>query len=81
MGRHLNSITPYENYKRMANERCFVDKSEIIGELLPYIYGFGKYLCITRPRQFGKTVCLEIQGASGRGAPVYRQDSCCGNKL
>lgn len=36
MGRYLNSIAPYENYRAIAKELYFVDKSEIMGEECRY---------------------------------------------
>ena len=35
MGVFLNSSAPYENYKEIASDMYFVDKSPIIGELFP----------------------------------------------
>lgn len=60
MGRYLNSIMPYDNYKEITNSPYFVDKSEIMRELFPLISKTSKYLCITRPRRFGKTVMANM---------------------
>lgn len=63
MGIYLNSIEPYEKYSIMARELYFVDKSEIMKDIFPLIDGFSKYLCITRPRRFGKTVMANLVAA------------------
>lgn len=63
MGMFLNSIAPYEKYKAMASARYFVDKTRLLEEL---ISGFGEetqYICITRPRRFGKTIMANMMGA------------------
>lgn len=63
MGLFLNSVAPYENYKAMASARYFVDKTKLLEEL---ICGFGEetqYICITRPRRFGKTIMANMIGA------------------
>ena len=40
----------------LANYEYFVDKSAIISEINASISTPNKYLCITRPRRFGKTL-------------------------
>ena len=57
MGRYLNSRVPFEVYKRNCRNRVFVDKSLILEEILSAVEVDGqKYLCITRPRRFGKSI-------------------------
>lgn len=64
MGIYLNSTTPYEEYRAMRQTRFFVDKSSIIDEILTSLKLDGqKYICITRPRRFGKTVMANMLGA------------------
>ncbi len=64
MGRYLNSIVPFEDYKDMVRTRFFVDKSPLIDEIISSVAIDGqKYLCITRPRRFGKTVMANMIGA------------------
>lgn len=63
MGIYLNCIAPYEKYKRIASEKYFVDKSALIEELLPILSGEQPYICITRPRRFGKTVMANMIAA------------------
>lgn len=63
MGIFLNSAAPYECYKEIASDRYFVDKTPLIGELIPEIGKTNRYLCITRPRRFGKSVMANMIGA------------------
>lgn len=64
MGIYLNSTTPYEEYKMIKHTRFFVDKSAIIDEILTsLVLDAQKYICITRPRRFGKTVMANMLGA------------------
>lgn len=63
MGMFLNSRAPYEAYREMRQDDYFVDKSMLIGELLPALGRKNRYFCITRPRRFGKTVMANMVGA------------------
>lgn len=64
MGMFLNSITPYEEYKNISKIRFFVDKSHLIDEMITDMLVDGQqYLCITRPRRFGKSVMANMIGA------------------
>ncbi|MDE7311474.1 MAG: ATP-binding protein [Eubacterium sp.] len=63
MGYYLNSVNPYENFRELTQERYFVDKSMLIGELIPALGTKNRYFCITRPRRFGKTVMANMVGA------------------
>lgn len=64
MGIFINSIVPFEQYKDISRTRFFVDKSELIKELLQAVTLDGQqYFCITRPRRFGKTVMANMIGA------------------
>ena len=57
MGIFLNTAVPYEAYKRITSTRFFVDKTRLLCELLEGIKADGqRYVCVTRPRRFGKTV-------------------------
>ncbi|SHK20079.1 AAA family ATPase [Tepidibacter formicigenes] len=60
---YLNTNKPLENYKELFNEMFFVDKSEIIGLLNQKIFTKSKYICITRPRRFGKSSVVDMLGA------------------
>lgn len=64
MGMFLNSIAPYEGYKDIAGTRFFVDKSALIDEIISTAMRDGqRYICITRPRRFGKSVMANMVGA------------------
>lgn len=63
MGMFLNSIAPLEAYKLVVTSPYFVDKSALIEELIPTLDMERRYICITRPRRFGKTVIATMIGA------------------
>ena len=74
MGVYLNSKKPHTIYKNIAQSTYFVDKTALLKELIPLVEtegtvipqintGMGKdnrYICITRPRRFGKTVMASM---------------------
>lgn len=69
MGMYLNSRMPLEAFKAVTAGKYFVDKSEILQELLPAIGTEDRFFCITRPRRFGKTVIANMVAAFlGRAA-------------
>jgi len=64
MGRYLNSRVPFEAYKEIARTRFFVDKSLLLEDILNAVQVDGqKFLCITRPRRFGKSVMANMVAA------------------
>lgn len=64
MGMFLNSTVPYEEYKNITKMRFFVDKSLLIEEIISALTVDGqRYLCVTRPRRFGKSVIANMVGA------------------
>ena len=63
MGLLLNTLSPAVLYEEMAESTYFVDKTAFIGQMLQRIGTNGKYVCITRPRRFGKTVMANMLGA------------------
>lgn len=64
MGRFLNSYAPFEDYKEIAKTRFFVDKTMLLDEVISSVAVDGqKYICITRPRRFGKSVMANMVGA------------------
>ena len=62
MGFYLNSAAPYFLYKSEASSPYFVDKSQLLEELFPFVEQGNKHVCITRPRRFGKTVMANMIG-------------------
>lgn len=63
MGIFLNSIAPCEKYRAVASDFYFVDKSSLLKELVSVLGTERKYICITRPRRFGKTVMANMIAA------------------
>ena len=60
MGVYLNSKKPWTLYREEARAAYFVDKTDMLGELLEMVDQGNKYICITRPRRFGKTVMANM---------------------
>lgn len=60
MGIYLNSSTAYTLYGNEAAKPYFVDKTRMLEELFPQIGEGNNYICITRPRRFGKTVMANM---------------------
>ena len=63
MGLYLNSDRSLKNYEELYRSHYFVDKSLIIERLNKLIGKRSKYLCITRPRRFGKTSVADMVAA------------------
>lgn len=72
MGVFLNTRAPYEAYKEIAGMRFFIDKTPILTEIIDSVEtDRQKYLCITRPRRFGKSVIANmITAFFGNAAPA-----------
>ena len=60
MGVYFNSTAAYTLYKSETVKPYFVDKTLILKELFPLVEEGNNYLCITRPRRFGKTVMANM---------------------
>lgn len=74
MGIYLNSKTPFQLFCDEAADTYFVDKSSMLNGLIPLMESseevliqneanWGKdyrYICITRPRRFGKTMMASM---------------------
>lgn len=74
MGMYLNSKNAYGLFQEACSLTYFVDKSGILDELVPILEGTEKiagrtgmvrgrdpkYVCITRPRRFGKTLAADM---------------------
>lgn len=63
MGVYLNSKKPCSLYENEMAGPYFVDKSSMLEELIPLVEQGSQYVCITRPRRFGKTVMANMIGA------------------
>lgn len=60
MGFYLNSMTAYTLYENESKKPYFVDKSHMLEELFPLIREGNNYICLTRPRRFGKTIMANM---------------------
>ena len=63
MGIYLNSDKPLVNYKNLYRSKYFVDKSLIIEKINELIETSDMYICVTRPRRFGKSSVADMLGA------------------
>ena len=73
MGIYLNNTSSYSLYREDYLLTYFVDKTEILNELVPLLESKSKssdasgktpkYICITRPRRFGKSVMANMIAA------------------
>ncbi|MCD8370451.1 MAG: AAA family ATPase [Clostridiales bacterium] len=63
MGYYLNSKMPITFFEKERNKRYFVDKSRLLADLIPVVKEGLSYICITRPRRFGKTMMANMVGA------------------
>ena len=57
---YLNTDRCYESFKMLFNDKYFVDKSLILTKLNEIIDSESRYICITRPRRFGKTTMANL---------------------
>lgn len=63
MGKYLNSPAAYMTYERIAKNPYFVDKTGVLEEIISLAENYNNYICITRPRRFGKTVIANMLSA------------------
>ena len=63
MGIYLNGSSAYTLFKNEAAKPYFIDKTKLIEELLPLVEQGSSYVCITRPRRFGKTMAAHMIAA------------------
>lgn len=63
MALYLNTNTAYKDFQMLSNDRYFVDKSAIIEKINERVKTKNRFLCITKPRRFGKTSVLNMLGA------------------
>lgn len=60
---YLNTQTPYLLYRKAVKNDIFVDKSMLIDAVSKRIGTNSGYVCITRPRRFGKSINAQMLGA------------------
>lgn len=63
MSIYLNTDEALENYKELTSGSSFIDKSMIIQKFNNCINTPDKYICITKPRRFGKSSIINMLGA------------------
>ncbi len=59
----LNTRSALILYKELKDSQYFVDKSALIESINKRIRTSMKYVCITKPRRFGKTSVINMLGA------------------
>ena len=59
----LNNGTGYRLFMETFFQKTYVDKTMMIDTLYRYIVEGTKYICVTRPRRFGKTVAANMIAA------------------
>lgn len=59
-GTYLNSPVAYDLHENESKKTYFADKISILEELFPLVEEGNHYICITRPRRFGKTVTANL---------------------
>ena len=57
---YINSDALLVGYERIAGSPYFVDKTGMASAVTPFIESDGGYVCVTRPRRFGKTVNAQM---------------------
>lgn len=60
MGFYLNSQTAYTLFRTEVKQPYFVDKSQMLEKLFPFVDAGNKHICLTRPRRFGKTLMANM---------------------
>lgn len=60
---YLDTDTPMINYQMNVNSEIYVDKSLLIEKTNKLLNTTSRYICITRPRRFGKTMNVSMLGA------------------
>ena len=61
MGIYLNPGN--ENYKEILSANIYVDKTMMINVMNQFISQGNKYICVSRPRRFGKTIAQNMLAA------------------
>lgn len=61
--KYLDTNIPIRLFQNHLNSEIYVDKSKMIAQVSKNISTGNRYLCITRPRRFGKTVNANMLGA------------------
>ncbi|MDE7313520.1 MAG: ATP-binding protein [Eubacterium sp.] len=59
----LNTESAYRFFDILVHDRFFVDKTGMIEIMNTRVNAMNRYICITKPRRFGKTSVLNMLGA------------------
>lgn len=60
---YLDTTIPIRLFQNHLNSEIYVDKSLLLDQVSKNIRTGNRYLCITRPRRFGKTMNVNMLGA------------------
>lgn len=60
MGNYLNTTAVCDTYNRECHSPYFVDKTLLLEQLITRVETSTNYICITRPRRFGKSVMANM---------------------
>jgi len=60
---YLNTISPLNKFKELLRSKYFVDKTMLIEKTNEILDTRDKFLCITKPRRFGKSSVADMLGA------------------
>ena len=60
---YLNTNAQFILFQQALNSDIYVDKSMLISQISKKIHTEDRYICITRPRRFGKTMNANMLGA------------------
>ena len=63
MAVYLNTDAAFKDFRMLRSDKYFVDKSGMIENVNERLFTKNRYLCITKPRRFGKTSVLNMLGA------------------
>lgn len=72
MGNYLNP--GFENFRRILSSEIYVDKTMLIAKTNKFIDRGNNYVCVSRPRRFGKTV-------TGNMLSAYYSKGCDSREL
>ena len=61
MGMYLNPGS--DLFEEALNSEIYVDKTEMVNYVNSVVCTKQKYMCVSRPRRFGKTMATEMLGA------------------
>lgn len=70
MALYLNTNASFKDFRMLRYDKYFIDKSNMIEKISERIKTKNRFLCVTKPRRFGKTSVLNMLGAYyGRAHP------------